>query len=170
MSLLMATPMDSTKSMHRTSMLRCSSSNIPITFQLLKILSSWKSRFRIYSPNPSKILTTKVKKKYHKSIQICIFIFQRPRPVRTQAARTILFFLRYNMKENHRKWIRESLINSLCNSNCCYTRHIFILMCIEAIQIFSWKYFKEHFFTHLLQLGGNYFHFNLTFLIQITIK
>ncbi|CAH1113299.1 unnamed protein product [Psylliodes chrysocephalus] len=77
----------------------------------------------------------------------------RPRPVRTQAARTILFFLRYNMKENHRKWIRESLINSLCNSNCCYTRHIFILMCIEAIQIFSWKYFKEHFFTHLLQLG-----------------
>ncbi|KAJ8938537.1 hypothetical protein NQ318_016907 [Aromia moschata] len=76
----------------------------------------------------------------------------RARPVRSQAARTMLIFLRYNVKDNHRKWIRENLINLLCNSQCCYTRHIFINMCIEAIEIFSSKYFKEHFFMSLLKL------------------
>ncbi|XP_050517293.1 serine/threonine-protein phosphatase 4 regulatory subunit 4-like isoform X3 [Diabrotica virgifera virgifera] len=79
----------------------------------------------------------------------------RARPVRTQAARTLLIFLRYNVKENHRKWIRESLINNLCNSNSCYTRHIFINMCYEAVKIFSMKYFKEHFFLPLLSLGDD---------------
>ncbi|XP_072399856.1 serine/threonine-protein phosphatase 4 regulatory subunit 4-like isoform X2 [Diabrotica undecimpunctata] len=79
----------------------------------------------------------------------------RARPVRTQAARTLLVFLRYNIKENHRKWIRESLINNLCNSSSCYTRHIFINMCYDAVKIFSWKYFKEHFFLPLLSLGDD---------------
>lgn len=82
-------------------------------------------------------------------------IESRARPVRTQAARTLLIFLRYNIKENHRKWIRENLINILCNSNCCYTRHIFINMCYDAIKIFSWKYFKEHFYLPLLSLGDD---------------
>lgn len=74
--------------------------------------------------------------------------------MRTQAAKTVLVFLRYSTKENHRKWIRDSLIGHLCNSKSCYTRHIFINMCIHAINMFSWKYFKEHFYLHLLSLGG----------------
>ncbi|KAG5882164.1 hypothetical protein JTB14_002888 [Gonioctena quinquepunctata] len=77
----------------------------------------------------------------------------RARPVRTQAAKTLLIFLRFSSKENHRKWIRENLINILCNSTSCYTRHIFINMCVEAMQIFSWKYFKEYFYLPLLGLG-----------------
>lgn len=85
-----------------------------------------------------------------------ICLFQRARPVRSQAAKTVLYFLRYSPKENHRKWIREHLINSLCHSSSCYTRHIFINMCSEAIKLFSWKYFKEHFFMSLLELGGKY--------------
>ncbi|XP_057661531.1 serine/threonine-protein phosphatase 4 regulatory subunit 4-like isoform X2 [Diorhabda carinulata] len=82
-------------------------------------------------------------------------IESRARPVRTQAARTLLIFLRYNIKENHRKWIRENLIKLLCQSNSCYTRHIFINMCYDAIKIFSWKYFKEHFYLPLLSLGDD---------------
>ncbi|CAG9855810.1 unnamed protein product [Phyllotreta striolata] len=75
------------------------------------------------------------------------------RPVRTQAARTLLFFLKHNVKDNHRKWIKESLISTLCNSESCYNRHIFVNMCHEAIQVFSWKYFKESFYIPLLSLG-----------------
>nr|CAH7758066.1 unnamed protein product [Callosobruchus chinensis] len=77
----------------------------------------------------------------------------RCRPVRSQASRTILVFLRYNTKENHRTWIRDSLMNQLCNSKCSYTRHIFIQMCVHAIDVFSWKYFKEFFYLPLLSLG-----------------
>nr|CAI5835735.1 unnamed protein product [Callosobruchus analis] len=77
----------------------------------------------------------------------------RCRPVRSQASRTILVFLRYNTKENHRRWIRDSLISQLCNSKCSYTRHIFIHMCLHAIDVFSWKYFKEFFYLPLLSLG-----------------
>ncbi|CAH1979733.1 unnamed protein product [Acanthoscelides obtectus] len=77
----------------------------------------------------------------------------RCRPVRSQASRTILVFLRYNTKENHRRWIRDSLIRELCNSKCSYTRHIFIYMCVHAIDVFSWKYFKEFFYLQLLSLG-----------------
>ncbi|CAH1119724.1 unnamed protein product [Phaedon cochleariae] len=79
----------------------------------------------------------------------------RSRPVRTQAAKTMLVFLRYSIKENHRKWIRENLINLLCNSPSCYTRHIYINMCVHAIDLFSWKYFKEHFYLPLLTLGDD---------------
>ncbi|XP_023021744.2 serine/threonine-protein phosphatase 4 regulatory subunit 4 isoform X2 [Leptinotarsa decemlineata] len=79
----------------------------------------------------------------------------RSKPVRTQAARTMLIFLRYSAKENHRKWIRENLLNILCNSTSCYTRHIFINMCVHAMEIFSWKYFKEYFYLPLLGLGDD---------------
>ncbi|KAJ8980634.1 hypothetical protein NQ317_011710 [Molorchus minor] len=86
------------------------------------------------------------------SVVLKLTIDGRARPVRSQAVRTMLVFLRYNLKENHRKWIRENLINLLCNSQCCYTRHIFIHMCIHAMSVFSGKYFKENFFIPLLKL------------------
>ncbi|XP_018567757.1 serine/threonine-protein phosphatase 4 regulatory subunit 4 isoform X2 [Anoplophora glabripennis] len=86
------------------------------------------------------------------SVILKLTINARARPVRSQASRTILVLLRYNLKENHRKWIREKLISLLYNSPCCYTRHIFINMCIHAIEIFSNKYFKEHFFLPLVKL------------------
>ncbi|XP_030746538.1 serine/threonine-protein phosphatase 4 regulatory subunit 4-like isoform X4 [Sitophilus oryzae] len=76
----------------------------------------------------------------------------KAKPVRSQATRTLLIFLRYNAKDNHRKWILESISNRLCNANCCYTRQIFINLCIHAISIFSKKFFKEHFYLPLLSL------------------
>ncbi|KAF7282801.1 hypothetical protein GWI33_001948 [Rhynchophorus ferrugineus] len=79
----------------------------------------------------------------------------RARPVRSQAARTLLVFLRYNMKENQRKWITESIINQLCNANCCYTRQIYIQLCIHAFNVFSKKFFKEYFYLPLLCLADD---------------
>ncbi|KAJ8919708.1 hypothetical protein NQ315_006236 [Exocentrus adspersus] len=86
------------------------------------------------------------------SVILKLTISARARPVRSQAARTILVFLRYNLKENHRKWIREKLTSLLYNSPCCYTRHVFINMCVHAIDTFSTRYFKEHFFLNLVKL------------------
>ncbi|XP_044766933.1 serine/threonine-protein phosphatase 4 regulatory subunit 4-like isoform X2 [Coccinella septempunctata] len=77
---------------------------------------------------------------------------QKAKPVKAQAARLLLVFLRYNIKEIQRKWIRENLMNRLYLSSSCYTRHIFIKMCESALSIFSKKYFKDHFFQPLLYL------------------
>ncbi|XP_066151407.1 serine/threonine-protein phosphatase 4 regulatory subunit 4-like [Euwallacea fornicatus] len=75
------------------------------------------------------------------------------KPVRSQATRTILIFLKYNLKENHRKWIREMILTQLCNAPCCYARQVFVILCGHAIEIFSWKYFKEYFYVPLLNLA-----------------
>ncbi|KAL3285405.1 hypothetical protein HHI36_019507 [Cryptolaemus montrouzieri] len=77
---------------------------------------------------------------------------QKAKPVKAQAARLLLVFLRYNIKEIQRKWIRENLMNRLYLSTSCYTRHIFIKMCESAMTIYSKKYFKEYFFHPLLSL------------------
>ncbi|RZC35879.1 serine/threonine-protein phosphatase 4 regulatory subunit 4-like, partial [Asbolus verrucosus] len=79
----------------------------------------------------------------------------RPKPLRSQASRTLLIFLRFNVKEIQRKWIRDNLINHLCYSKSCYTRHIFILACVHAMELFSNSYFKNHFFEPLLSLAND---------------
>lgn len=88
---------------------------------------------------------------------LLLLLFQRARPVRSQAARTLLIFLKYNTRETQRKWLKENLINQLCYSKSCYTRHIFIRLCKHALDIFSDKYFKEHFFSPLISLAGSVF-------------
>ncbi|XP_066254685.1 serine/threonine-protein phosphatase 4 regulatory subunit 4-like [Euwallacea similis] len=75
------------------------------------------------------------------------------KPVRSQATRTLLIFLKYSLKENHRKWIREMILTQLCNASCCYARQVFVTLCGHAIEIFSWKYFKEYFYVPLLNLA-----------------
>ncbi|KAF5272713.1 hypothetical protein FQA39_LY07740 [Lamprigera yunnana] len=79
----------------------------------------------------------------------------RARPVRVQAARTLLIFLRYNGKEMQRRWLRENLLTQLCHSNSYYTRLIYIRLCANAIDIFSDKYFKEYFYGHLLNMADD---------------
>ncbi|XP_044272773.1 serine/threonine-protein phosphatase 4 regulatory subunit 4-like isoform X3 [Tribolium madens] len=79
----------------------------------------------------------------------------RPKPVRSQASRTLLIFLRYNLKEVQRKWIRDNLVTHLCYAKSCYTRHIFILACVHAAELFSNNYFKKHFFETLLTLADD---------------
>lgn len=71
----------------------------------------------------------------------------------------MLVFLRWNTRQVQRTWLREHLISELAESNNCYTRHIFIQLCINANEIFSNKYFKENFFYPLLSLAGK-FHIN----------
>ncbi|KAK9891382.1 hypothetical protein WA026_014624 [Henosepilachna vigintioctopunctata] len=75
---------------------------------------------------------------------------QKAKPVKAQAARLLLVFLKYNIKEIQRKWIRENLMNRLYLSTSCYTRHIFVKMCESAMNVFSRRYFKEYFFLPLL--------------------
>lgn len=79
----------------------------------------------------------------------------RARPVRAQAVRTLLMFLRYNNKENQQKWLRDSLISELCYSNSCYTRKIYIILCSHALEIFPEKYFKDYFFIPLISLADD---------------
>uniref|UniRef100_A0A1Y1KKB2 Serine/threonine-protein phosphatase 4 regulatory subunit 4 n=3 Tax=Photinus pyralis TaxID=7054 RepID=A0A1Y1KKB2_PHOPY len=79
----------------------------------------------------------------------------RARPVRAQAVRTLLIFLRYNGKEMQRRWLRDNLVQQLCRSDSYYTRLIYIRLCKSAIEIFSDKYFKDYFFDHLLDLAGD---------------
>ncbi|GJQ83912.1 hypothetical protein Trydic_g19850 [Trypoxylus dichotomus] len=77
----------------------------------------------------------------------------RVKPVRYQAIRTLLIFLRYNRKDNQQKWLRDALINQFCYSDSCYTRQIYVKLCFYALEIFSSKYFKEYFFQPLLCLA-----------------
>ncbi|KAK4873133.1 hypothetical protein RN001_015162 [Aquatica leii] len=77
----------------------------------------------------------------------------RARPVRVQAVRTLLIFLRYNGKEMQRRWIRENLVAQLCRSDSYYTRLIYIKLCAAAMDIFSDNYFKEYFYQNLLDLA-----------------
>ncbi|XP_064215924.1 serine/threonine-protein phosphatase 4 regulatory subunit 4 isoform X2 [Tribolium castaneum] len=79
----------------------------------------------------------------------------RPKPVRSQASRTLLIFLRYNLKEVQRKWIRDNLVTHLCYAKSCYTRHVFILACVHAAELFSNNYFKKNFFEPLLSLADD---------------
>ncbi|KAK4873132.1 hypothetical protein RN001_015161 [Aquatica leii] len=77
----------------------------------------------------------------------------RARPVRVQAVRTLVIFLRYNGKEMQRRWIRENTVAQLCRSDSYYTRLIYIKLCAAAMDIFSDKYFKEYFYENLLDLA-----------------
>ncbi|XP_068083242.1 uncharacterized protein [Anabrus simplex] len=77
----------------------------------------------------------------------------RPVPCRVAAARTLLVFLRYNQKQVQRSDIRSRIITELCRGRSCYSRMMFIKICHIAIELYSRRYFKDYFFTHLLELA-----------------
>ncbi|XP_050577153.1 serine/threonine-protein phosphatase 4 regulatory subunit 4-like isoform X2 [Bombus affinis] len=77
----------------------------------------------------------------------------RPIPVRLSAGTLYLFLLRYNMKPMQRVELRSKLYSDLASNPNCYVRMMFVRMMIEALEIFSSAYFKEHFFTVLLNLA-----------------
>ncbi|XP_033184181.1 serine/threonine-protein phosphatase 4 regulatory subunit 4 isoform X2 [Bombus vancouverensis nearcticus] len=77
----------------------------------------------------------------------------RPIPVRLSAGTLYLFLLRYNMKPMQRVELRSKLYSDLASNPNCYVRMMFVRMMIEALEIFSSAYFKEHFFTALLNLA-----------------
>ncbi|XP_025075297.1 serine/threonine-protein phosphatase 4 regulatory subunit 4-like isoform X3 [Pogonomyrmex barbatus] len=76
----------------------------------------------------------------------------RPIPVRLTAGTLFLFLLRYNMKSIQRADMRNRIFTDLANSPDCYVRMMFVRMMVEALEIFSSSYFKEHFFNVLLNL------------------
>lgn len=49
--------------------------------------------------------------------------------------------------------LRIKLYSQLANNPDCYVRMMFVRMMVEAMEIFSSVYFKEHFFTVLLNLA-----------------
>ncbi|XP_029174252.1 serine/threonine-protein phosphatase 4 regulatory subunit 4-like isoform X6 [Nylanderia fulva] len=77
----------------------------------------------------------------------------RPIPVRLAAGILFLVLLRYNMKSIQRAELRNRLITDLANNLDCYVRMMFVRMMIEALEIFSSVYFKEHFFNVVLSLA-----------------
>ncbi|XP_076161067.1 serine/threonine-protein phosphatase 4 regulatory subunit 4 isoform X2 [Ptiloglossa arizonensis] len=80
----------------------------------------------------------------------------RPIPVRLAAGTLYLFLLRYNMKPIQRVELRSRLCTELANHPDCYVRMMFVRMMVEALEIFSSVYFKEHFFNVLLSLAEDH--------------
>ncbi|XP_025990557.1 serine/threonine-protein phosphatase 4 regulatory subunit 4 isoform X4 [Solenopsis invicta] len=77
----------------------------------------------------------------------------RPIPVRLAAGTLFLLLLRYNMKPIQRAELRNRIFTDLANNSDCYVRMMFVRMMVEALEIFSSTYFKEHFFNVLLNLA-----------------
>ncbi|XP_011335622.1 serine/threonine-protein phosphatase 4 regulatory subunit 4 isoform X4 [Ooceraea biroi] len=77
----------------------------------------------------------------------------RPIPVRLAAGILFLVLLRYNMKPIQRAELRNRIFTDLANNPDCYVRMMFVRIMVEALEIFSSVYFKEHFFTVLLSLA-----------------
>ncbi|XP_018370816.1 PREDICTED: serine/threonine-protein phosphatase 4 regulatory subunit 4-like isoform X2 [Trachymyrmex cornetzi] len=77
----------------------------------------------------------------------------RPIPVRLAAGTLFLLLLRYNMKPIQRAELRSRIFTDLANNSDCYVRMMFVRMMVEALEIFSSTYFKEHFFNVLLNLA-----------------
>jgi len=57
------------------------------------------------------------------------------------------------MKPIQRAELRNRIFTDLANNPDCYVRMMFVRMMIEALEIFSSVYFKEHFFNVLLNLA-----------------
>jgi len=57
------------------------------------------------------------------------------------------------MKPIQRAELRSRICTDLANNSDCYVRMMFVRMMIEALEIFSSIYFKEHFFNALLNLA-----------------
>lgn len=76
----------------------------------------------------------------------------RPIPVKLSAGRAYLVFIRYNLKPLQRTELRNKLYTDLARNASCYVRMLFIRMMIEGMNIFSSFYFKEHFFSTLLEM------------------
>lgn len=57
------------------------------------------------------------------------------------------------MKPIQRAELRNRIITDLANNLDCYVRMMFVRMMIEALEIFSSVYFKEHFFNVVLSLA-----------------
>lgn len=57
------------------------------------------------------------------------------------------------MKPMQRMELRSKILAELAHNSDCYVRMMFVRMMIEALEIFSSVYFKEHFFITLLNLA-----------------
>lgn len=57
------------------------------------------------------------------------------------------------MKPIQKAELRNRIFTDLANNPDCYVRMMFVRMMIEALEIFSSVYFKEHFFNVLLNLA-----------------
>ncbi|KAJ8681033.1 hypothetical protein QAD02_016820 [Eretmocerus hayati] len=79
-------------------------------------------------------------------------LYARPLPVRLAAGRTLLIFLRYNLKPQQRDEIRNRIRTDFARSSNCYVRMVFIRVMTEAMTIYSSMYFKEHFCASLLNM------------------
>uniref|UniRef100_A0A3B5ADK6 Protein phosphatase 4 regulatory subunit 4 n=1 Tax=Stegastes partitus TaxID=144197 RepID=A0A3B5ADK6_9TELE len=73
-------------------------------------------------------------------------------PVQREAARTFCTFLRYNRNQEQRQEMMERLIQDLAQGRSYWNRLRFLDVCETATEIFSRKYFNEHFLIPALEL------------------
>ncbi|XP_014681369.1 PREDICTED: serine/threonine-protein phosphatase 4 regulatory subunit 4-like [Priapulus caudatus] len=89
--------------------------------------------------------------------KFCALFFQkatvsRARPVRIAAVRTLCVYLRNNLRAEQRSEICKKLIEDFCRHASCHKRMLFIEICIVIIELFSKSFFKQFFYTQLLEL------------------
>ncbi|UYV63380.1 PPP4R4 [Cordylochernes scorpioides] len=51
--------------------------------------------------------------------------------------------------------VKTSLLSELCRGQSCHHRMLYVRLCELATQIFSWSFFRTHFFSPLLSLAGD---------------
>uniref|UniRef100_A0A3Q3KLS2 Protein phosphatase 4, regulatory subunit 4 n=1 Tax=Mastacembelus armatus TaxID=205130 RepID=A0A3Q3KLS2_9TELE len=91
----------------------------------------------------------------HQSFTPRIFIIlttNKVLPVQKEAARTFCTFLRYNRRQEQRQEMMERLIQDLAQGRSYWNRLRFLDVCEMATEIFSRKYFNNHFLIPALEL------------------
>ncbi|KAK3094055.1 hypothetical protein FSP39_023500 [Pinctada imbricata] len=79
----------------------------------------------------------------------------RALPVKLAAARSALVIIRKLKKQEHREELLHRLVEDFCHAKSCYQRSVFIDICKIVIDLYSKKFFKEHFFEYLLELHSD---------------
>eukprot|EP00002_Diphylleia_rotans_P016563 TRINITY_DN3225_c0_g1_i13.p1 TRINITY_DN3225_c0_g1~~TRINITY_DN3225_c0_g1_i13.p1 ORF type:complete len:630 (+),score=113.31 TRINITY_DN3225_c0_g1_i13:114-2003(+) len=74
-------------------------------------------------------------------------------PVKEQAAKTICHYMKKNRKNYQRSNICAQLVQRFGRKKCCYSRLVYVDVCLAALELFSRKFFREHFFDAALELG-----------------
>lgn len=76
-------------------------------------------------------------------------------PVRRVAARTLLTVLRQLKRLEQREKVCSQIVNEFCKGKSFRHRALFIDMCNQALDLYSHRFFKEHWFEPSLELAAD---------------
>ncbi|XP_046384426.1 serine/threonine-protein phosphatase 4 regulatory subunit 4-like isoform X3 [Ischnura elegans] len=77
----------------------------------------------------------------------------RPLPCRVAAVQTLLIYLRYSVKQKDH--LLSKIKTEIGHAHSCHLRMLYMEMCSMALKIFSASYFKNNFFSGVLEAGDD---------------